>query len=186
MKKMNFSDSFSTNNRLCNFSPDGFYLAHVDGHYKLFVRSSKTLNIIHTFTCLDEISNMLWSYNSTMVLCAMCKRAVIQIFSVDNSDWTCKIDEGSYGLTSVHWSADDQSVLTTSEFNLRITVWSLVNKSVSYIKYPKVANPGLDFSGLPVCTFSIVLNRRSLKRSPTVEAAFRSVERLPWHGLDFA
>ena len=33
-----------------------------------------------------------------------------------------------------------------SDFRLRITVWSLVNKSVSFIKYPKLQQGGLEFS----------------------------------------
>ena len=155
---MNFSDVFNSNKLLCHFSPDGKHLAHVDGHYKLFVRNSVSLNVMHMFTCLDEVSTISWSYDSSMILCAMYKRAVVQIFSVVNTEWSCKIDEGSFGLVSAVWSSDNQSVLTTSEFNLRITVWSLISKSVSYIKYPKSGSPGLVFSGKPLFCHSVRLN----------------------------
>jgi WD40 repeat protein len=65
----------------------------------------------------------------------------VQVFSLENPDWKCKIDEGSAGLTRVNWSPDSRHILTTSDFSLRITVWSLMNKSVSYMKYPKsIAN----------------------------------------------
>ena len=144
---MNFSDSFNCNNRLCHFSPDGTSLAHVDGHYKLFIRNARSLTVQQMFTCLDEISHISWSPDSSMVLCAMYKRARVQIFSLENTDWTCKIDEGSYGLVSAVWSSDSLSVLTTSEFNLRITVWSLTTKSVAYIKYPKAIPAPIQFSG---------------------------------------
>ena len=40
-------------------------------------------------------------------------------------------------------SPDSCHILTTSNFHLRISVWSLVTKSVLYIRYPK---PGVDFA----------------------------------------
>jgi len=61
----------------------------------------------------------------------------VQVFSLENPEWKCKIDEGSAGLVQVNWSPDSRHILTTSDFHLRITVWSLMNKSVSYMKYPK-------------------------------------------------
>ena len=45
-----------------------------------------------------------------------------------------------------YWAPDSRHVLTMSDFQLRITLWSLVSKSVAYIKYPKLAQGGLDFS----------------------------------------
>ncbi len=44
------------------------------------------------------------------------------------------------------WTPDSRHILTTAEFQLRITLWSLSNKTVSYIKYPKLAKGGLDFT----------------------------------------
>ena len=65
---------------------------------------------------------------------------------MNQPEWTCKIDEGSAGLTACCWSPDSRHLLTTADFQLRITLWSLVNKSVSYIKYPKLVQGGLDFT----------------------------------------
>ena len=49
-------------------------------------------------------------------------------------------------------------VVTVSDFNLRLSIWSLVNKSVRYIKFPKFAETGLDFSADG--RFVAVLERR--------------------------
>ncbi|KAK0041313.1 WD repeat-containing protein WRAP73 [Biomphalaria pfeifferi] len=76
----------------------------------------------------------------------MFKRGLVQVWSLEVPDWHCKIDEGSAGLSSVVWSPDGRHILTTADFNLRITVWSLVTKSVSYIRYPKQCDKALDFS----------------------------------------
>ena len=78
-----------------------------------------------------------WSPDSDFVLCSLSKRNLVQVFSLENPEWKCKIDEGSAGLLKVNWSPDSRHILTTSDFHLRITVWSLMNKSVSYMKYPK-------------------------------------------------
>jgi len=46
----------------------------------------------------------------------------------------------------LRWAPDGRHILSTAKFKLRITVWSLVDKSVSYIRYPKHSNQGLSFT----------------------------------------
>eukprot|EP01147_Barroeca_monosierra_P008777 gene8777-1152_t len=53
----------------------------------------------------------------------------------------------SKGLDSVRWSPDGRHVLTTAQFQLRITIWSLVSQQTFYFKFPKHAGAGLSFSG---------------------------------------
>ena len=38
---------------------------------------------------------------------------------------------------SCTWAPDSRHVLTISEFDLRLTAWSLCDKSVQYIEFPK-------------------------------------------------
>ncbi|XP_077998010.1 WD repeat-containing protein WRAP73-like [Glandiceps talaboti] len=142
---MNFSELFKQTNSLCKFSPNGQYLANCV-QYRLIVRDIKTLQILQLYTCLDAVQYIEWSSDSMFILCGMYKRGIVQVWSLEQPEWTCKIDEGSAGLIAVRWSPDGRHILTTADFNLRITVWSLVNKSVSYIKYPKDAKPAMDFS----------------------------------------
>ena len=49
-------------------------------------------------------------------------------------EWTCQIDEGSAGLTAARWSPDGRNVLTSCDFALRTTVWSLVSQQIHYLK----------------------------------------------------
>uniref|UniRef100_H2LHX2 WD repeat containing, antisense to TP73 n=1 Tax=Oryzias latipes TaxID=8090 RepID=H2LHX2_ORYLA len=142
---MNFSEVFKQSNQLCKVSPDGKYLATCV-QYRLVIRDVNTLQILNLYTCLDQISHMEWSSDSLFILCAMYKRALVQVWSLEQPDWHCKIDEGSIGLVSSRWSPDGRHILNTTEFHLRITVWSLCTKAVSYIKYPKACQKGLDFS----------------------------------------
>ena len=70
----------------------------------------------------------------------------MQVWSIEQPQWTCKIDEGSAGLVSCCWAPDSRHILTTTDFQLRMTLWSLVNKTISYIKYPKLSQGGVDFN----------------------------------------
>uniref|UniRef100_A0A480YP45 WD repeat-containing protein WRAP73 n=1 Tax=Sus scrofa TaxID=9823 RepID=A0A480YP45_PIG len=142
---MNFSEVFKLSNLLCKFSPDGKYLASCV-QYRLVVRDASTLQILQLYTCLDQIQHIEWSADSLFILCALYRRGLVQVWSLEQPDWHCKIDEGSAGLVASCWSPDGRHILNTTEFHLRITVWSLCTKSVSYIKYPKACQQGITFT----------------------------------------
>lgn len=143
---MNFSDTFKQSGpQLCRFSPDGLWVGTGVQH-RLVVREVSSLVIGRLFTCLDAIQSVEWSADSQFILCGMFKRGLVQVWSIEQPEWTCKIDEGSAGLVDVRWSPDSRHILTTCDFHLRITVWSLINKSVSYIKNPKACQQYLDFT----------------------------------------
>jgi WD40 repeat protein len=84
--------------------------------------------------------------DSDHILCACYKRGLIQCFSVKDEQWTCKIDEGPAGCVHARWSPSGTHVISVAEFHVRMSVWSLVDKSCIYIKAPKFDNKGLDFS----------------------------------------
>uniref|UniRef100_A0A8C8YM67 WD repeat containing, antisense to TP73 n=1 Tax=Prolemur simus TaxID=1328070 RepID=A0A8C8YM67_PROSS len=142
---MNFSEVFRLSGLLCRFSPDGKYLASCV-QYRLVVRDANSLQILQLYTCLDQIQHVEWSADSLFILCAMYKRGLVQVWSLEQPEWHCKIDEGSAGLVASCWSPDGRHILNTTEFHLRITVWSLCTKSVSYIKYPKACQQGITFT----------------------------------------
>ncbi|KAM8790266.1 WD repeat-containing protein WRAP73 [Rhynchonycteris naso] len=142
---MNFSEVFKLSSQLCRFSPDGKYLASCV-QYRLVVRDVSSLQVLQLYTCLDQIQHLEWSADSLFILCAMYKRGLVQVWSLEQPEWHCRIDEGSAGLVASCWSPDGRHILNTTEFHLRITVWSLCTKSVSYIKYPKACQQGVAFS----------------------------------------
>ncbi|XP_040501605.1 WD repeat-containing protein WRAP73 isoform X2 [Ursus maritimus] len=142
---MNFSEVFKLSSLLCKFSPDGKYLASCV-QYRLVIRDVNTLQILQLYTCLDQIQHIEWSADSLFILCAMYKRGLVQVWSLEQPEWHCRIDEGSAGLVASCWSPDGRHILNTTEFHLRITVWSLCTKSVSYIKYPKACQQGITFT----------------------------------------
>ena len=66
--------------------------------------------------------------------------------SISKSDWTCKIDEGVAGISHARWSPDSRHIITTSDFQLRLTVWSLVNTACVHVQWPKHASKGVSFT----------------------------------------
>ena len=143
---MDFSESFKHSGPSPVYSPDGRYIASVQTPYSLAVRDVDTLQIVQLYSCLDKIQHIEWCPHSNYVLCALFKRPIVQVWSVQEPDWTCKIDEGPAGVQHARWSPDGQHILVTADFQIRITIWSLVDRSCTYIKGPKHGTKGLAFS----------------------------------------
>lgn len=85
----------------------------------------------------------------------------MQVWSIEQPSWTCKVDGGLAGLTWCWWTPDSRHLLTMADFSLHLTLWSLVSKSVSLIKYPKLPQSGLDFS--PDGHYMALAERRDCK-----------------------
>ena len=64
------------------------------------------------------------------------------------------------GITDIRWSPDSRHIITLAEFNVKITIWSLVQKLVRYIKFPK-RKECVNFS--PDGTYLAVIERRENK-----------------------
>ena len=104
----------------------------------MVVRNAESLDVLRTFTCLDAVSELQWSPDSGYLLASQLKRKIVQVFCVADPSWICKIDEALAGLTHATWAPDSRHILTRSEFNLRLSIWSLVRKQVTFIKTPKL------------------------------------------------
>lgn len=64
---------------------------------------------------------MEWSPDSCYVLTGNYKRCVAEVWSIEDPEWRCKIDEGSAGLLKICWSPDSRHILTTAEFHVSKT-----------------------------------------------------------------
>ncbi|KAF6773666.1 hypothetical protein AHF37_06936 [Paragonimus kellicotti] len=157
---MNFSEPVRAAAGLVSFSPDSLYIASVSQH-KISVRLSKTFQVYQLYNCVDVIYSFAWSPDSLFLLCVLKKRGLVQVLSIENPDWVCKVDEGSAGVLSAEWAPDSRHFLTTTEFHLRITVWSLSEVSVSYLKYVKACTNNLAFS--PGGRYLALLERRDYR-----------------------
>ncbi|KAJ3412423.1 WD repeat-containing protein wrap73 [Chytridiales sp. JEL 0842] len=143
-QKMDFTELYKVTSQLCTFSPDGQFIGTAVEH-RVVVRDAETLQIIQLYNCTDIVQELQWSPDSELLLCSSFKKGVIQIFQIRDPQWTASIDEGIAGLTAVRWAPDSRHILSFSDYQLRITIWSLVTKAAYYVQYPKYANKGFAF-----------------------------------------
>ncbi|XP_022969756.1 WD repeat-containing protein WRAP73 isoform X1 [Cucurbita maxima] len=141
---MEFTDSYKQTGPCC-FSPNSRFIA-VAVDYRLVVRDTLSFKVVHLFSCLDKISYIEWALDSEYILCGLYKRPMIQAWSLTQPEWTCKIDDGPAGIAYARWSPDSRHILTTSDFQLRLTVWSLVNTACVHVQWPKHTSKGVSFT----------------------------------------
>ena len=143
-----YSEVHDASSGVLRASPDGKLLAGAEA-YRIIIRDLDTLQTVQIYSCLDQIEHIEWSADSKYVLCALFKRGLVQVWSVDAPEWHCKIDEGPLGLAWARWAPGARHVVASSDFSIRLTIWSLVDRSVFFIKCPKFPRAGIDFSRVP-------------------------------------
>ncbi|KAB2053718.1 hypothetical protein ES319_A12G206800v1 [Gossypium barbadense] len=153
---MEFTEAYKQTGPCC-FSPNARYIA-VAVDYRLMIRDTLSFKL---FSCLDKISYIEWALDSEYILCGLYKRPMIQAWSLTQPEWTCKIDEGPAGIAYARWSPDSRHILTTSEFQLRLTVWSLVNTACVHVQWPKHGSKGVSFT--KDGKFAAICTRRDCK-----------------------
>ena len=141
---MNFSEIYACSG-IAEFSPNSEYIGIVKGLNITVVQSSH-LTVISSYKVLDQISKLCFSSDSSFIFAAQFKRGIVQIFGVLDKQWNAKLNLGMSGLAGCWWAPDSRQILTVSDLEVRLSVWSLVDRSVAHIPAPKHANKGLSFS----------------------------------------
>ncbi|KAI8147894.1 WD40-repeat-containing domain protein [Fennellomyces sp. T-0311] len=140
-----FSDLYK--HEQSSFSPNGAYVASIVEQKRLVVRSSTIdLPVLHVFECLHPIQHLQWSPNSKHILTVNYTKSIIQVWSLIDTYWSGKIRDESFGIRRVWWSADASSILCSTDFKLRLSVWMLGDQQVRYIRYPKFIDKGCEAS----------------------------------------
>ena len=127
------------------FSPDSKYFAISKG-LELIIYDNKYLKPYLNFSFVDCIEDIQWSKNSKLLLVGLYKRARCEIRSIENPKWFCSIDEGVKGMKYSLFSPDSLHVLSICDHNIKLSIRSLVDKSLLYINFPKFSKKGLSFS----------------------------------------
>ena len=127
------------------FSPDSKYFAISKG-LELIIYDNKYLKPYQNFSFVDFIEDIQWSKNSKLILVGLYKRARCEIRSIENPKWYCSIDEGVKGMKYSLFSPDSLHILSICDHNIKLSIRSLVDKSLLYINFPKYARKGLSFS----------------------------------------
>ena len=127
------------------FSPDSKFFAISKG-LELIIYDNKSLKPYLNYTFIDFIENIQWSKNSKLILVGLYKRARCEIRNIENPKWYCSIDEGVKGMKYSLFSPDSLHIISICEHNIKLSIRSLVDKSLYYINFPKFAKKGLSFS----------------------------------------
>ena len=127
------------------FSPNSTLIGIADESRTTILHSS-TLEIIQSYNCADKIDRLEFSPDSQFILCAQYGLCCVQVFSVSDGEWRCRINDNMTGLTYARWCPDSQHILTCSDFALQLSIWSLSTKNTYVITYPKQGPSMLSFS----------------------------------------
>ncbi|TRM66438.1 quinon protein alcohol dehydrogenase-like superfamily [Schizophyllum amplum] len=92
-----------------------------------------------------HITHIAWSCDSEYVLAACAKSGVVHVYKLRDEEWSARIDAGAEGLVKAEWAPDGRNILCFSEWNLRVTIWSLVTGTSIYIQYPLHFDKGYAF-----------------------------------------
>ena len=127
------------------FSPNSKFFAISKG-LELLIYDNKSLKPLQTFSFCDFIEDIQWSKNSKLILVGLYKRSRCEIRNIENPKWYCSIDEGVQGMKNALFSPDSFHILTISDHNIKLSIRSLIDKSLLYINYPKFSKKGLSFT----------------------------------------
>ncbi|PVU88651.1 hypothetical protein BB559_005474 [Furculomyces boomerangus] len=159
---LNFSSLFKHTKQIGAISPDGRFIA-ISIDERLTIRNQETLKIVSIFetpyTSKPEISEIAWSPDSNLIFTANYKENRMHIWAVfgDKKKYNLGIVDEVQDIQAARWSPRGDSILTWSEFKLRLTIWNLVDGTQKYIQYPKYFKKGIAFH--PKGSFMALLQR---------------------------
>ena len=104
------------------------------------------LNNLQVYLFPEPITNMDFSPDSKLILVTMIKKGLVEVRSVYEEEWAAKIEDPVIGILNARWSPDSRCVLISSDYQLKLSIYSLVDKTVQYIKYHKYPDKGIKFT----------------------------------------
>lgn len=95
----------------------------------------------------------------------MTKRSCIEIWSVDDTKFVCKIENGPAGISCARFCPDSRHILVFSDFQLRASVWDIFKSSgpLAHVRFPKFSTKGFDFTASESLKLFAIAERRDCK-----------------------
>ncbi|SPO35047.1 related to wd-repeat protein 8 [Pseudozyma flocculosa] len=153
---MDFTAAFRHASAACIcYSPGSTFLASVSGDLPrtLLVRASSTLQVIRSWNLETNIDAIEWSKDGSFILVTTTDRqdnGVVYVVSLDpgkeandgsdeDQGWVARIASGSEGLVGATWTplVGPRSVVMFSQHQLRASIYSLPDQTISAIEGPK-------------------------------------------------
>lgn len=143
----------ATNSKNIIYSPNSQYFAYIHGNNHVYIRNNQhhmTSNMtanqqqqqqendLMIFSCIDKIDKIEFSLDSEYLLCGVYTRSTVQVFSLANPQWRCRINESIAGIVSVTWAPDSRHIIIESDFGIQLAIWSLLENTSYIIHSPKL------------------------------------------------
>ncbi|KAI3615147.1 wd repeat-containing protein 8 [Moniliophthora roreri] len=166
---MDFTEIYKQSSNLVAFSPGAHFILTAV-HDRIIIRRTDSFQITRTWQIDSSpsqtqsvlgggssnktkatppnnawITHAGWSCDSEYVFAACAKRGAVHVFKLRDEEWSARIDAGAEGLVKAEWAPDGRTILCFSEWGLRVTIWSLVTGSSTYIQYPIHPDKGYTF-----------------------------------------
>lgn len=127
------------------------YIATLFLPSRLIVRSTASLSIKRVINIdpgfARELTHVKWTITKDdghrRLLVADTK--TVLAFDMDDEAWDLRISEGLGGVRQVEWSACGGQILVWADFQLKLTVWSIMTSSASIIPNPKFPVKGFSY-----------------------------------------
>ena len=142
---MEFSNIISFSN-IYSFSTNNVYFAIVKEESTLIIYNMYTFTINKKIHFEDKISKIDFSPDSTLILIAFYKEKKCEIYSIENKKWKCIINQSNTGINNFIWTPDSRKIIIFNYLNIRLSIYSLIDNSIKYIKSPKIINNGISFN----------------------------------------
>lgn len=104
---------------------------------RVTVRALPSMETIQVYSCVDKIDEMSFSPDGEYILCGIYSRNTVQVFSVADGDWKCRINEGAASIVKAAWAPDSRNLVTVSDFGIQLSIWSLTENASRIIANPK-------------------------------------------------
>ena len=75
------------------WSPSSAYIATINSS-RVTIRDGKSLETLQVHSCVDKIDKFAFSPDSAYIMCCVFSRNTVQVFSIADGDWRCRINEG--------------------------------------------------------------------------------------------
>ncbi|KIK96018.1 hypothetical protein PAXRUDRAFT_32676 [Paxillus rubicundulus Ve08.2h10] len=183
---MDFTEIYKQSGNIVDFSPGAHFILNAVEDV-LIVRRTDTLQITRTWTIgvasdtLKVLSNARqspsgptsptstdrwishagWSCDSEYLFAASAKRATVEVFNLRDENWSARIETGAEGLVKAEWAPDGRNILCFSEWGLRVTIWSIVTGTSTYIQFP--IHPDRGYAFRPDARYFLLAERHKSK-----------------------